>query len=68
MDIDDFLKIAIEREASDLHLKAGNHPIIRVHGTLILLTSFPRLSSKDTFELGEQLMTDFQKARLKEDL
>ena len=68
MDIDDFLKIAIEREASDLHLKADNHPIIRVHGTLILLTSFPRLSSKDTFELGEQLMTDFQKARLKEDL
>jgi len=68
MDIDDLLKIAIEREASDLHLKAGNHPIIRVHGTLILLTAFPRLSSKDTFELGEQLMTDFQKARLKEDL
>jgi twitching motility protein PilT len=68
MDIDDLLKIAIEREASDLHLKAGNHPIIRVHGTLIPLTAFPRLSSKDTFELGEQLLTDFQKDRLKQDL
>jgi twitching motility protein PilT len=67
MDIDELLKIAIERDASDLHLKAGNHPIIRVHGSLVPLTSFPRLSSNDTQELGEQLMSDFQKTRLKED-
>ena len=67
MDIDELLKIAIERDSSDLHLKAGNHPIIRVHGSLVPLTSFPRLSSNDTQELGEQLMSDFQKTRLKED-
>jgi len=67
MEIDELLKIAIERDSSDLHLKAGNHPIIRVHGTLIPLTSFPRLTSNDTQELGEQLMSDFQKERLKED-
>jgi twitching motility protein PilT len=67
MDIDELLKIAIERDSSDLHLKAGNHPIIRVHGTLIPLTSFPRLTSNDTQELGEQLMSDFQKERLKVD-
>ena len=34
MVIDEFLKIAIERDASDVHLKAGNHPMIRIHGTL----------------------------------
>ncbi len=67
MDIDELLKIAIERDSSDLHLKAGNHPIIRVHGTLIPLTSYPRLTSNDTQELGEQLMADYQKERLKED-
>ena len=67
MEIDEFLKIAIERDASDLHLKAGNHPIIRVHGTLVPLTTFPRLTSKDTQELGDQLMTEYQKSRLKED-
>src|SRR4030043_1157501 len=67
MEIDELLKVAIERDASDLHLKAGNHPIIRVHGTLIPLTGFPRLTSKDTQELGDDLMTDFQKVRLKED-
>jgi twitching motility protein PilT len=67
MDIDELLKISIERDSSDLHLKAGNHPIIRVHGSLIPLTSFPRLTVNDTQELGEQLMSDFQKTRLNED-
>src|SRR5512136_3058270 len=67
MDIDELLKIAIERDASDLHLKVGNHPIIRVHGTLIPLTSYPRLTSNDTKELSEQLMADYQKDKLKDD-
>jgi twitching motility protein PilT len=68
MVIDEFLKIAIERDASDLHLKAGNHPMIRVHGTLTPLTGFPRLTPQDTQELAGQMMTEFQKKRLKEDL
>lgn len=68
MEIDELLKISIERDASDLHLKAGNHPIIRVHGGLITLTAFPRLATKDTLELGDQLMTEYQKSRLKEEL
>jgi twitching motility protein PilT len=68
MVIDEFLKIAIERDASDLHLKAGNYPIIRVHGTLTPLTGFPRLSTQDTEDLAGQMMTDFQKKRLREDL
>src|SRR5512136_1534104 len=68
MVIDEFLKIAIERDASDLHFKAGNHPMIRVHGTLTPLTGFPRLSSSDCEELSNQMMTDFQRKRLREDL
>ncbi len=68
MHIDDLLKIAIERDASDLHLKAGNHPMVRVHGDLLPLTSLPRLSPKDTMELADQMMTDYQRNKLKEDL
>ncbi|HEX2694397.1 MAG TPA: PilT/PilU family type 4a pilus ATPase [Acidobacteriota bacterium] len=68
MVIDEFLKIAIERDASDVHLKAGNHPMIRVHGTLTPLTGFPRLTAQDTEVLAGQMMTDYQKKRLKEDL
>ena len=68
MVIDEFLKIAIERDASDVHLKAGNHPMIRIHGRLTPLTGFPRLTIQDTEELGSQMMTDHQKARLQQDL
>jgi len=68
MVIDEFLKIAIERDASDVHLKAGNHPMIRVHGTLTPLTGFPRLTTQDTEELAGQMMTEYQKRRLHEDL
>jgi twitching motility protein PilT len=68
MVIDEFLKIAIERDASDVHLKAGNHPMIRIHGKLTPLTGFPRLTIQDTEELGSQMMTDHQIAKLQEDL
>ena len=67
MVIDEFLKIAIERDASDIHLKAGNHPMIRIHGTLTPLTGFPRLSQNDTEDLANQMMTDYQRRRLKEE-
>ncbi|HHF43583.1 MAG: type IV pili twitching motility protein PilT [Candidatus Aminicenantes bacterium] len=68
MDIDELLKIAIEADASDLHLKAGNYPIIRVHGKLKPLTSFSRLSVRDTLEMADQITNDYQKEMLKKDL
>ncbi len=68
MVIDEFLKIAIERDASDLHLKAGNYPMIRIHGKLTPLTGFQRLSIEDTESLAKQLMTDHQMKKLELDL
>jgi twitching motility protein PilT len=68
MKIDDFLKIAIESEASDLHLKPGNHPILRINGVLKPLTAFPRLTSEHTDGLAGQIMTGSQKSLLEEDL
>ena len=35
MNIDELLKIAVDREASDLHVRAGAPPILRIHGNLI---------------------------------
>jgi len=68
MDIDELLKIAIERDASDLHLKAGNYPVIRIHGRLEPLTQYPKLTPRDTFELSEQITNDYQKQKLKDEL
>lgn len=68
MKIDDFLKIAIESDASDLHFKPGNHPILRINGVLKPLTSFPRLTAQHCQELAEQIMSGSQKSLLEEDL
>ncbi|MGD2246320.1 MAG: PilT/PilU family type 4a pilus ATPase [Candidatus Aminicenantes bacterium] len=68
MKIDDFLKIAIESDASDLHLKPGNHPILRINGVLKPLTAFPRLTAANSKELAEQIMSGSQKSLLEEDL
>ncbi len=68
MKIDDLLKIAIESEASDLHIKPGNHPILRMNGVLKPLTSYPRLSTSQTKELVDQITTGSQKKILEEEL
>lgn len=68
MKIDELLKIAIESDASDLHLKPGNHPILRISGTLKPLTEFPRLTPIHTKDLTEQIMTGSQKAMLEQNL
>jgi twitching motility protein PilT len=67
MEIDELLKIAIESDASDLHLKAGNFPILRVHGKLEPLTNFPKLTTAMTKELVGQITSDFQRNRVDEE-
>ena len=46
MHVNDLLKIAVERGASDLHLKAGSYPMIRLRGDLTPLSQ-ERLSHED---------------------
>ena len=68
MDINELLKIAIESDASDLHLKVGNYPVIRIHGRLKPLANFSKLTPKDTLDLSDQITNDYQKEKLKNDL
>ena len=44
MHVNDLLKIAVERGASDVHIKAGLPPIFRVSGSLIPYKNAPRLT------------------------
>ena len=68
MNIDDLLKVAIEMDASDVHLKVGNYPQFRIHGTLVPLRQLPRSTSKDLEEMAKQMMNEYQVKKLKEDL
>ncbi|MCL4838167.1 MAG: type IV pilus twitching motility protein PilT [Thermoanaerobaculia bacterium] len=68
MNVNDLLKIAIERKASDLHLKVGSHPIIRVDGRLTPLPELKRLMQEDTIAMAFSMMNARQKQRFKEEL
>ncbi|HLX09223.1 MAG TPA: type IV pilus twitching motility protein PilT [Thermoanaerobaculia bacterium] len=68
MNINDLLKMAIERKASDLHLKVGSHPVLRVDGELTPLGELKRLMQEDTIAMAFSIMNARQKQRFKEDL
>jgi twitching motility protein PilT len=57
MHIHDLLRSAIERRASDLHLKAGSYPMIRVDGTLVVASEEKRLEREDTEALARTIMS-----------
>jgi twitching motility protein PilT len=66
MTIDELLRTACESKASDLHLKVGNYPYIRVDGDLRPLTQFSRVSSEDMLNMAFSIMTNRQKQKFKE--
>ncbi|HZM71205.1 MAG TPA: type IV pilus twitching motility protein PilT [Candidatus Cryosericum sp.] len=66
MHINDLLKIATERRASDLHLKVGSYPVIRVSGALTALSELSRLSQEDTIAMAFSIMSGRQKQKFKD--
>jgi twitching motility protein PilT len=66
MTIDELLRTACENKASDLHLKVGNYPYVRVDGELKALTQYSRISSEDMLNMAFSMMTNRQKQKFKE--
>ena len=66
MNIDDLLRIAMERRASDLHLKVGNYPHLRIDGELVPLTDHSRVAAEDMLTMSFSMMSARQKQKFKE--
>jgi twitching motility protein PilT len=66
MNINDLIRAAYQRDASDLHLKAGNHPCIRVNGDLEALIQFPALTNDDMERLTTSILTERQMSKFQE--
>lgn len=64
--IDDLLRIATNYGASDLHVKAGAAPFIRIGGELKPILDAPRLNQEDTLDMAFSMMSNRQKQRFKE--
>ncbi|KAB2963118.1 MAG: type IV pilus twitching motility protein PilT [Thermoanaerobaculia bacterium] len=67
MNVNDLLKIAVERKASDLHLKVGSHPVLRIDGELTPLPELKRLMQEDTIAMAFSMMNARQKQRFKDE-
>jgi twitching motility protein PilT len=57
------LEEMIEKDASDLHLVAGERPKIRVDGDIVSASSEEVLTPKDTLSLAYSVLTENQKKR-----
>jgi len=55
--IDELLKQAVDRGASDIHLKVGSRPIVRIDGELRQLDGFETLKPDDTQTLADEMFT-----------
>ncbi|HWC76851.1 MAG TPA: type IV pilus twitching motility protein PilT [Blastocatellia bacterium] len=64
--IDQLLTIACSKGASDLHLKAGSFPFIRVNGELLPMVEAQRLAAEDTLNMAFSIMNNRQKQRFGE--
>lgn len=64
--IDDLLRMAMSFGASDLHLRAGSVPVIRVNGELRTVSGVNRLDQEETLELAFSMMSNRQKLHFKD--
>ncbi|HEV8484436.1 MAG TPA: type IV pilus twitching motility protein PilT [Blastocatellia bacterium] len=64
--IDQLLTIACSKGASDLHIKAGSFPFIRVNGELLPMVEAQRLAAEDTLNMAFSIMNNRQKQRFGE--
>lgn len=66
MNLNDLLKVTFEKRASDLHIKVGVPPILRIDGKLIPLETEKRLTQEDSLAIALGIMNPVQKAKFTE--
>ena len=66
MHINELLRTAVERRASDLHLKVGSYPMLRVDGALVVANEEKRLDREDTETIASTIMARTQFERFKQ--
>lgn len=64
MQLHQFLQLAVEKQASDLHIIHGYRPAIRINGELHQLTTFPIVSKQDSEAMFFEILNQEQKENL----
>jgi twitching motility protein PilT len=66
MHVNDLLKIAVENKASDLHLKVGTYPMMRVRGSLVPATEERRLEHEDMVAMAAAVLPTSHREKFKD--
>jgi twitching motility protein PilT len=66
MHVNDLLKIAVEMGASDLHLKVGSYPMMRIRGALVPVGEAKKLDHEDVVAMSSSVMSTAQRQKFKE--
>ena len=62
-DLNEILKLAVEKRASDIHLKPGIPPVYRINGSLVAFKDSSRLSPNEIREIAAGMMNQNQRDR-----
>jgi twitching motility protein PilT len=63
MNIDHLLRTVVTKGASDLHLKVGAYPMMRLSGALVPVSEEKRLMNEDTLAMGAGMMSPEQREK-----
>ncbi|MDD5435309.1 MAG: type IV pilus twitching motility protein PilT [Nitrospira sp.] len=63
MDINELLTLVVSKNASDLHVKVGSFPLVRVNGELAPLEDMSKITQEDALAIVSAVMSDAQKRR-----
>jgi len=67
LSIPQLLRFAVQQKASDVHLSAGEPPMLRIHGDMVRV-EHPALTSEDTHRLIFDVMNDGQRRAFQDKL
>ncbi|HEY0873342.1 MAG TPA: type IV pilus twitching motility protein PilT [Vicinamibacterales bacterium] len=66
MDLNQLLHTAVSAGASDLHLKVGSYPMMRVNGSLMVASEERRIDRSDTEHFAGALLSPEQRTKFQE--
>jgi twitching motility protein PilT len=66
MHVNDLLKIAVDNGASDLHIKVGSYPMMRIRGRLVSAIQDKRLDHEDVVAMSAAVMSTAQRQKFKD--
>jgi len=61
VELNELLMEAMNRRASDVHLKVGQPPIFRIDGELVSLDQYPPLKASEVAKIAYQIMSERQR-------